>query len=341
MSSIENDCTFNAKFKGYIPGDDGATFTPTVSEQGYISWENDKGLPNPEPVNITGPQGIPGPPGPSADPDAVLVPVPYFTERDLSGSVELAGTLWHSAAVTPIIQRGDDSLGHHITSVGTVASTGTEVKFTLYTANITGETCTLTKLVDLGTATADGDAVTATLSKAVLDLSADGGHSVGVDRFVIFAHAKSAAIGCAVYGQTGLHQPNFPYIDPDVSHYNADSITCPITSNANEFTYYGAVPIIGMYETVQMMLSAYVYDHEMRHKYEDENDSVSVGAIEEALGYKPLSPTEAAGMLGQVLTKPIDSSGKPLPGTAGQFAVSDGKGGITWLTIGIAEEEAY
>lgn len=38
-------------------GPSGATFTPSVSESGEISWTNDKGLPNPEPVNIKGPPG--------------------------------------------------------------------------------------------------------------------------------------------------------------------------------------------------------------------------------------------------------------------------------------------
>ena len=41
-------------------GIDGVTFTPSVSEQGVISWTNDGNLPNPEPVNIRGPQGIQG-----------------------------------------------------------------------------------------------------------------------------------------------------------------------------------------------------------------------------------------------------------------------------------------
>lgn len=35
-----------------IPGKDGATFTPTVSEDGTLSWENNRGLPNPAPVNV-------------------------------------------------------------------------------------------------------------------------------------------------------------------------------------------------------------------------------------------------------------------------------------------------
>lgn len=39
-------------------GESGATFTPSVSEGGELSWTNDKGLPNPEPVNIKGKDGI-------------------------------------------------------------------------------------------------------------------------------------------------------------------------------------------------------------------------------------------------------------------------------------------
>lgn len=38
-------------------GENGATFIPDVSEEGVISWTNDKGLPNPDPVNIKGADG--------------------------------------------------------------------------------------------------------------------------------------------------------------------------------------------------------------------------------------------------------------------------------------------
>ena len=37
-----------------VNGKDGATFIPTVSQEGIISWENDQGLQNPTPVNISG-----------------------------------------------------------------------------------------------------------------------------------------------------------------------------------------------------------------------------------------------------------------------------------------------
>lgn len=49
------------------PGADGApgyTFTPSVSTDGTISWTNNGGLVNPNPVNIRGPKGDQGPMGP-------------------------------------------------------------------------------------------------------------------------------------------------------------------------------------------------------------------------------------------------------------------------------------
>lgn len=52
----------SGKFDGEVGpiGPQGYTYTPAVSEEGVISWANDGGLPNPSPVNITGPQGQPG-----------------------------------------------------------------------------------------------------------------------------------------------------------------------------------------------------------------------------------------------------------------------------------------
>ena len=47
-------------------GSDGATFTPSVSDEGVISWTNDKDLPNPDPVNIKGKTGPAGTDGKSA-----------------------------------------------------------------------------------------------------------------------------------------------------------------------------------------------------------------------------------------------------------------------------------
>lgn len=41
-------------------GQNGATFIPSVSADGIISWTNDRELPNPSPVNIKGEKGDKG-----------------------------------------------------------------------------------------------------------------------------------------------------------------------------------------------------------------------------------------------------------------------------------------
>jgi hypothetical protein len=52
--------------EGGLDGEDGATFTPSVSTDGVLSWTNDKGLENPDPVNIKGADGKDGVDGKSA-----------------------------------------------------------------------------------------------------------------------------------------------------------------------------------------------------------------------------------------------------------------------------------
>lgn len=54
----------------------GATFTPSVSEEGNLSWTNDHGLQNPVPVNIKGPQGEKG-----ADGTGVTILGSYASEE--------------------------------------------------------------------------------------------------------------------------------------------------------------------------------------------------------------------------------------------------------------------
>lgn len=59
--SVRDDAD-SGKFNGEQgpTGPQGYTYTPAVSEEGVISWTNDGSLPNPSPVNITGPQGKTG-----------------------------------------------------------------------------------------------------------------------------------------------------------------------------------------------------------------------------------------------------------------------------------------
>ena len=64
----------NTKILGYgnkgLPGKDGAngtTFTPSVDNEGNLSWTNDGNLDNPETKNIRGPKGDKGDTGPKGD----------------------------------------------------------------------------------------------------------------------------------------------------------------------------------------------------------------------------------------------------------------------------------
>lgn len=59
-------------------GSDGATFFPEVSEEGVISWTNDGGYDNPEPVNIKGPAGNDGNDGEDGE-DGVSPTVTFTT----------------------------------------------------------------------------------------------------------------------------------------------------------------------------------------------------------------------------------------------------------------------
>lgn len=51
---------FNPDMSAGGRGKNGATFTPSVSSDGVISWTNDRELPNPPPVNIKGAKGDKG-----------------------------------------------------------------------------------------------------------------------------------------------------------------------------------------------------------------------------------------------------------------------------------------
>lgn len=50
-----------------IPGKDGITFTPSISEDGIISWTNSGNVSNPQPISIKGPKGETGAQGPQGE----------------------------------------------------------------------------------------------------------------------------------------------------------------------------------------------------------------------------------------------------------------------------------
>lgn len=66
-------------------GEDGATFTPSVSNEGVLSWTNNKGLTNPTPVNIKGADGSNGSNG--ADGTTVVVGTTTTGNAGTSASV--------------------------------------------------------------------------------------------------------------------------------------------------------------------------------------------------------------------------------------------------------------
>ena len=68
-----------------LKGDDGVTFTPTVDEEGNLSWTNNGGLENPETINLRGPKGDKGEPG-----HTPVKGVDYFTDED---KAELVGAV--------------------------------------------------------------------------------------------------------------------------------------------------------------------------------------------------------------------------------------------------------
>lgn len=59
LNSPHGPQIFNRATSG-SPGINGYTFIPSVSPEGIISWTNDGGLTNPDPVNIMGPEGPAG-----------------------------------------------------------------------------------------------------------------------------------------------------------------------------------------------------------------------------------------------------------------------------------------
>ena len=69
-----------------IIGIDGVTYTPFIDELGNLSWTNDGNFPNPDPINIVGPQGIPGIKGePGKDGENYIL-----TEDDMKEIAEMA-----------------------------------------------------------------------------------------------------------------------------------------------------------------------------------------------------------------------------------------------------------
>lgn len=106
---------------------DGTTYIPSVSDDGIISWINGQGLPNPDPVNIKGPQGEPGQPG--ADGQAATIQVGVVTTLAPGQPATVTNTGTDTAAILDFgIPRGEDGAGGGDTII--VTATGTTIQLT-------------------------------------------------------------------------------------------------------------------------------------------------------------------------------------------------------------------
>ena len=106
-------------------GSDGATFTPSVSPEGVISWTNDGGRENPQSINIKGPKGDPG----TTEYDDLILPSGGIPSSDLAGTFAGSATAGGTANATQAIP------------FGIVDSTSTA---TVFTATVPG----ISKLID-------------------------------------------------------------------------------------------------------------------------------------------------------------------------------------------------
>ena len=134
-----------------IPGETGATgpqgpagpyFSPAMSKGGWLSWQNNGGLSNPDPVNLMGPQGPPGQtgnPGPQGEPGPTGPPGPQG-EKGETGATGPQGPQGIQGPIGATGPQGNPGATPTI-AVGTVTTLdpGQDA-----TAEITGQTPNLT-----------------------------------------------------------------------------------------------------------------------------------------------------------------------------------------------------
>lgn len=78
-------------------GEDGATFSPQMDGSGNLSWVNDKGLPNPQTVNLRGDKGDTGPKGDSGESPYALAVKEGFSGTEATFNWSLAHIAGHAA----------------------------------------------------------------------------------------------------------------------------------------------------------------------------------------------------------------------------------------------------
>ena len=104
-------------------GEDGVTFTPHISSSGILTWTNDKGLPNPDPISIIGPQGPAGATGPQG---------PRGPKGDTgdTGATGATGPTGPAGATGPQGPKGDTGMGTIAIGTTTTGEPGTDASVT-------------------------------------------------------------------------------------------------------------------------------------------------------------------------------------------------------------------
>jgi hypothetical protein len=119
---------------GTVGGKNGATFTPSVSADGVISWTNDQELPNPVPVNIKGNTGADGKDGQNGEDGADGIS-PTISVTSITGGHRIAITDKNGTKNIDVMDGVDGSAGKD----GTNGKDGTSVTVTnVSTSNADG-----------------------------------------------------------------------------------------------------------------------------------------------------------------------------------------------------------
>lgn len=126
-------------------GEDGATFTPSVSAEGVISWTNDKGLTNPTPVNIKGADGEDGTDGVS--PTVTISKTGTVTTITI---VDATGT--HTATINDGESGADITAAQVIEKLLTVDGSGSGLDADKLDGNDSSYFATATQLADKASA---------------------------------------------------------------------------------------------------------------------------------------------------------------------------------------------